>query len=106
MIDVITSVFEITQTSLAEMMYCHKTKITRIKNGKETPTLGVEEIFANVFDPTNPESAAKSSEKVKYHLSVLKEVIQSDFKEIFEAMADCWDGRGKALLLKNRIGCL
>lgn len=89
MVDVITSVFEITQTRLAEMMYCHKAKITRIKNGEETPTLGVEEIFANVFDPTNPRSAAKW--EVEYCLSVVKEVIKSDFKEIYEAMADCWE---------------
>ena len=72
------------------MMYCNKAKITRIKNGKEMPTLGIEEIFANVFDPNNPGSAAKSSETTKYHLSVLKDIIESDFKEIFEAMGDCW----------------
>lgn len=103
-IGVITSVFEITQTRLAQMMYCNKAKITKIKEGKETPTLGIEEIFASIFDPANPKSAAKSLGKTEYCLSVLKEIIKSDFKEIFEAMADCWDEKGYKTFVLALLG--
>lgn len=86
------------------MMYCHKAKITRIKQGKETPTLGLEEIFTSVFDTTNPKSATESLGTADYCLSLLKDVIESDFKEIFEAMADCWTEKDYKTFVLTLLG--
>lgn len=91
-VEIIKCVFDINQTQLAKTMKCDKSAITGIKQGERAPSFENDQLFSFVFDPATPDSPANKGKRTpQYWLDLLKEEIESNFKEVREAMEDCWD---------------
>lgn len=107
-VGIIACVFDINQTQLAKLMKCDKAAITRIKSGIQTPSFSAEQLFALIFDPDTSDSpASKGRRTPQYWLDLVKEEIESDFKEVRKAMEDYWnenDYRTFVLVLLERTG--
>lgn len=91
-VEIIKHVFDIDQAQLAKSMNCNKSIITRIKRGEQSPPFGADQLFSLVFDPdTSDGPASKGRRKSSYWLDLVKEEIESNFKEVWKEMEDCWD---------------
>ncbi len=91
-IDIITWSFSISQTKLAELMYCDKTAISKIKRGRQSPSFTNDDLFSRIFDPATPNSPSNMwSNKPEACLRHLKEEIEDRFKEVRKDMGDFWN---------------
>ena len=91
-VEITLDVFGINQTQLAEIMRCNKGVITRIKQGEQPPSPDIKTLFSLVFDTAESNGPASVGRRTpQYWLDVVKEVIESKFKEVREDMEDCWN---------------
>lgn len=108
-IDIITSTFYINQTELGNRVGYDKSTISRIRRGATLPPFGNEQLFSAVFDCGDSNSPEKKEKESNYWLGVLKDVIESRFKEVYDSLSDCWDEKNYktfvlTLLRRARIG--
>jgi len=92
-IEIAKRMFDINQTEIAKLLNCDKSAITRLKKEGAQPTFANEQMFSCVFDPSSPNSPASKLNSNEYYLNLLKEIIEAgtDFIELRETLADCWD---------------
>ncbi len=103
-IEIIMKMFPISQTKIAELLNCHKAAITRLKKVGAQPSFADEQMFSCIFDPANPKSPASNLNNNAYYLWLLKEIIETDFKDVQDALADCWNENDYQIFVLRMLG--
>lgn len=67
------------------------------------PTFKVEELYDAIFNLETSTSFAHDTGSEKYCLSLLKDTINKDFKEVREDMDDCWDEENYETFVLNLL---
>lgn len=103
-INIITKTYMCTQAEIAEQLGVSTPTISKVKSGKQNPPpqFAVPILYKKIFDTTVPKSLSYGKDE-KFHLSVLKDIISTDFINVKNSMSAYWNEENYKTFVENLL---
>lgn len=103
-IKIIMKTYMCTQAQIAEQLGVSTATVSKVKSGKQNPPpqFAVPILYKKIFDTTIPKSLSYGQDE-KYHLSVMKDIISTDFINVKSSMSDYWNEKNYKTFVENLL---